>query len=87
MATDNLTVTRVAKEQREVQPHPQPGRVEVTIDDVRALLEMMNSMLPNSPAAVVYLDGGSFDRPEDLRELTDAELRTLRVVKDTASSA
>lgn len=54
------------------------GRTLVTIDDLRALFDVLRSIEGNKSRTVVaQFDGGEFDAPEDLRELSDGELTRI----------
>lgn len=71
---------------RRVGPGPTPyrrdlGRVLVTTTDLDALVGLLKQ---SDPTTVLQLrfDGGNFDSSDDLKDLTDSELRTLRVVTD-----
>ncbi|MBB5154957.1 hypothetical protein [Saccharopolyspora phatthalungensis] len=52
------------------------GHVLVTIDDLEALLAVTRSLDPENQATLAF-DGGSFSEAEDLRSLSDDELRSV----------
>lgn len=59
------------------------GHLVVTIDDLRALLQLLTADGPtkaNSAPITVDFGGGYFDDPEDLRELSDRELHSLKIL-------
>jgi hypothetical protein len=67
-----------------VGPNPAPyrqdlGRVLVTIDDLQALLNHVQQSLPAGTSLQVQFDGGYFTDSNDIRTLTDDELRSLRI--------
>jgi hypothetical protein len=62
------------------EPHLQDlGRVLVTIDDLRALLDLLQSPASGLPNLQVEFNGGYFTDADDLRRLNDNEIRSLRI--------
>ena len=79
-----MAVRRLGPTPSEPKPHrARLGRVRVTIDDLGALIELLSS-LTSSPRSHIELafDGGEFDDENDLRSLSDVELRSLRIKAD-----
>lgn len=77
-----MTVHRALAE-HVTQPARIPlGRIQVTIDDLAALLTMLHKKLPAEEVRVEFL-GGSFDDPADLKILSDAELEQLNIKTDS----
>ncbi|MGW0893299.1 hypothetical protein [Saccharopolyspora sp. NPDC002578] len=52
-------------------------RLLVTIDDLRALFELMENL--SDSKVVAEFDGGEFDDPDDMRSLPDESLARIRV--------
>lgn len=75
-----MAVVRVGQPQ-EGQTHVRSlGRVRVCIDDLAALIALLNA--ESGHVARIAFDGGHFDEPADLRSLSDGELRRLVVQSD-----
>jgi len=75
-----MTVHRVGPPQEEAPPHrTELGRVLVTIDDLEALKTFLTRADTVADDIKVKFDGGHFTEPEDLRHLSDMELRSLRL--------
>ena len=71
-----------------VGPLPEPrrlplGRLQVTIDDLAALMELVKPATGATPEVRVQFDGGYLTEAEDIRLLSDEELRRLRVLGET----
>lgn len=58
------------------------GKMVVTIDDLAGLMTMIKSLSELDIGPVVHFSGGNFDDPEDLRTLSDDELRNLTIRTD-----
>lgn len=76
-----MVIRRIYKEPTDPAPARVPlGRIAVTIDDLRALLELLRAHPDVEGEVVVKFDGESeFTHAEDMRELSDASLGDLRV--------
>ena len=74
-----MTVRRVGPAQEEAPPHrTNLGRVLVTIDDLKALLDFLTrDAEDNADPMHVEFDGGDFTEPEELSTLSDVETRRL----------
>lgn len=55
------------------------GRILVTIDDLKALVDVLVAQGQSPGEIRIGFDGGEIDEPEDLRSLTDEELLRLTV--------
>jgi hypothetical protein len=55
------------------------GRVLVTLDDLKALMDLLSATVPEEPELHVAFNGGYFTDAEDLRRLSDNEIRSLRI--------
>ncbi len=66
--------------QQEVATRLSLGRIRVTIDDLNALLDVLKHDLSEDEGVVIRFDGGHFDNPADMHQLSDVELRGLVVV-------
>ena len=76
-----VTVYRVGPPPEQAPPHRvELGIVLVTIDDLNALLEVLNKGSSDKASETrIEFDGGYFTEPEDLRTLSDMEIRSLRL--------
>jgi len=75
-----VTVQRVGPPPEEAPQHRTDlGRVLVTIDDLAALKTFLTRSNTDDEDIKVEFDGGYFTEPEDLRHLSDMELRSLRL--------
>jgi hypothetical protein len=72
-----VTVRRVGPAPQEAAQHrANLGRVLVTIDDLAALMTLLKE---NVAELVVEFDGGYFTEAEELRTLSDVEMKSLRL--------
>jgi hypothetical protein len=55
------------------------GRVLVTIDDLAALVDLVGSRDGKSLPVSIEFPGGSIDKPEDLRALSNTEMESISV--------
>lgn len=73
-----VTVRRVGSAPEEAgHHHINLGRVLVTIDDLAALMTLVKG--PDEPQLQIKFDNGYFTEAEELRTLTDMEMRSLRL--------
>lgn len=74
----------IKRNYQEPVPDPNPierisiGRLRVGIDDLAALMDLLKERDPTQAVHVAF-DEGIFDSPEDLRSLSEANLRDLKV--------
>ncbi len=59
------------------------GRVLVTIDDLEALIGIMRQEATDSTSVQVQFSGGYFTNVEDLRQLSDSEILSLKIHSDS----
>ena len=72
-----VTVRRVGPPQETAPLHrTELGRVLVTIDDLAALMTLLTD---DTPGLHIEFDGGYFTEAEELRTLSDIEVRSLRL--------
>ncbi len=72
-----VTVRRVGPPQETAPLHrTELGRVLVTIDDLAALMTLLTD---DTPELRIEFDGGYFTEAEELRTLSDIEVRSLRL--------
>jgi hypothetical protein len=75
-----LIVTIRRRDTTAGQPARRPlGHVAVSIDDLRALMDLLGDREDVDGPVVVEFDEGDFDQAEDMRELGPQNLRELRV--------
>ncbi|MGW4489765.1 hypothetical protein ACWEOE_38770 [Amycolatopsis sp. NPDC004368] len=75
-----MTVHRLGADATRDQAARDLGRVLVTIDDLRALINLVSELEEDSRSDSrprMGFGGGEFEEPEDLVELTDAELEYI----------
>lgn len=61
------------------QPRVSLGRVLVTIDDLRALVDLLEECSNQKEAPVIEFEGGTIDDPAEMRRLSDDELSVITV--------
>jgi len=79
-----MTVTRRSSRAEERPQSTSLGRVLVTIDDLRALCDLLRTEQFTGDSQtmvqpVMEFRGGTFDDPDDLQQLTDDELKHITV--------
>lgn len=75
-----MTVHRVGPAQETAPHRTNLGRVLVTIDDLKALVEFLTRDREGMAAKIhVEFDGGYFTEAEELRTLSDIEMKSLRL--------
>lgn len=77
-----MTVSRrgLAAPDKEESARVLLGRVAVTIDDLQALMDLLQEEhITSGSALIVEFEGGHFDNADDLRKISDIELRNLTI--------
>jgi hypothetical protein len=73
-----VTIHRVGPAPDSTPHRKNLGRVLVTIDDLDALIGLLRQSDPSNDLTVQF-EGGYFTDPEDMRRLSDQELKKLRI--------